>query len=186
MFSYIKGKITEITPNAIVLENSGIGYIIKTANPYEYQVDAEVTVYTHLHVREDGFELYGFKSNDIRNLFLELISVRGIGPKSALAIIANDDPASLRAAIKASDAKYLQKFPGIGPKASGQIILDLQGKLAKEIETSPLTQTAKTVKDALKSLGYSAQELKKLDNFLNEHSNEPIESLIKESLKRLV
>lgn len=186
MFNHIKGQITEITPNAIILENSGIGYIIKTANPYSYQVGEQVTVYTHLHVREDGFELYGFKTSDTRDLFLELISVRGIGPKSALAIIANDDPASLRAAIKASDAKYLQKFPGIGPKASGQIILDLRGKLAKEVDIAPTHPTVKTVKAALQSLGYSAQELKKLDSFLNDNLSEPVEKLIKESLKRLV
>lgn len=186
MYNHIKGQITEITPNAIVLENNGVGYIIKTANPYSYQVGETIKVYTHLHVREDAYELYGFKTADTRNLFLELISVRGIGPKSALAIIANDDPASLRAAIKASDAKYLQKFPGIGPKASGQIILDLQGKLAKEIEASPTHPTVRTVKEALKSLGYSVQELKKLDSFLNDHLSDSIESLIKESLKRLV
>ena len=186
MYNHIKGKITEITPNAIILENNGIGYIIKTSNPYSYQVGDEATIYTHLHVREDAFELYGFKTADTRDLFLELISVRGIGPKSALAIIANDDPASLRAAIKASDAKYLQKFPGIGPKASGQIILDLRGKLAKETEVAPSHPTVRTVKEALKSLGYSAQELKKLDSFLNDHLNDSIESLIRESLKRLV
>ena len=186
MFNYIKGQITAITPNAIILENNGIGYIIRTANPYSYQVGEALTVYTHLHVKEDGFELYGFKTIDTRDLFLELISVRGIGPKSALAIIANDDVATLRAAIQASDAKYLQKFPGIGPKASGQIILDLRGKLAKEVDTNPTHPVIKTVKDALKSLGYSAQELKKLDNFLNDHLNDPVEALIKESLKRLV
>ena len=186
MYNHIKGEIVEITPNAIILENNGIGYIIKTSNPYSYQLGEIITVYTHLHVREDAYELYGFKTTDTRDLFLELISVRGIGPKSALAIIANDDPASLRAAIKASDAKYLQKFPGIGPKASGQIILDLRGKLAKETDVIPLHPTVKTVKEALKSLGYSVQELKKLDGFLNDHLNDSIESLIKESLKRLV
>ena len=186
MYNHIIGVVSEVTPNAIILENNGIGYIIRTPNPYSYQVGEKLKIYTHLHVREDAYELYGFKTADMRNLFLELISVRGIGPKSALAIIANDDPASLRAAINNSDAKYLQKFPGIGPKASGQIILDLRGKLAKEAETSPAHPTVRTVKDALKSLGYSAQELKKLDPFLNDHLNDAIESLIKESLKRLV
>lgn len=185
MFNHIKGKVEEITPNAIILENNGIGYIIRTPNPYSYTVGDELKIYTHLHVKEDGYELYGFKTADMRNLFLDLISVRGIGPKSALAIIANDDPDSLRAAINNSDAKYLQKFPGIGPKASGQIILDLKGKLAS-IETAPTHPTVKTVKEALKNLGYSAQELKKLDAFLNDHLNDSIESLIKESLKRLV
>lgn len=185
MFNYIKGQITEITPNAIILENNGIGYIIKTPNPYSYQNGSSITVYTHFYVREDLCEIYGFKTSDMRDLFLQLISVRGIGPKSALAIIANDDPDSLRAAIQASDAKYLQKFPGIGPKASGQIILDLRGKLAS-IDTSYDSPKARTVKEALKSLGYSASELKKLDGFINEHINDSIEALIKESLKRLV
>ena len=186
MFNYIKGQITEITPNAIILENNGIGYTIRTSNPYLYEINSTITIYTYLYVREDLFEIYGFKTKDTRDLFLELISVRGLGPKSALAIIANDDPASLRAAIKASDAKYLQKFPGIGPKASGQIILDLRGKLAKDVDTAPLHPTTRTVKEALKSLGYSSVELKKLDSFLNANVDQPIEHLIKESLKRLV
>ena len=102
-------------------------------------------------------------SKEEKNLFIKLISVKGIGPKGALAILANGDIDGLESAIESGDVKYLQKFPGIGPKASGQIILDLKGKLGAIKVVDPKIND---VKEALKSLGYNNQELKKLDKFL--------------------
>ena len=104
--------------------------------------------------------------------------VKGIGPKGAMAILANGDIDGLQAAIEQSDAKYLQKFPGIGPKASGQIILDLKGKLSNINVTDPKIND---VKEALRSLGYNNQELKKIDKILVENKDLTIEELIKQS-----
>ncbi len=185
MYNYIKGKITYITSNYIVLENNNIGYSIKTPNPFSFTEKEETIIYTYLHIREDIQELYGFKTMDEKELFLKLLSVKGIGPKSALAIVANDDVKRLEEAIISADVNYLRKFPGVGVKASSQIILDLQGKLSTDAlkNTDPAVSN---VKEALKSLGYSNQELKKIDKYLNENLGLPIEVLIKESLKRLV
>ena len=182
MFDYIKGIVKGIGSNYIVIENNNIGFIIYTASPYSFKENEQLCIYTHSHIREDAFDLYGFKTLEERNIFVKLISVKGIGPKGALAILANGDINGLQAAIDSGDVKYLQKFPGIGPKASGQIILDLKGKLENVQVSDPKIND---VKEALKSLGYSNQELKKIDKFLLENKELPIEVLIKESLKKL-
>ena len=97
MYEYLKGIITKITAKYIVLETNGIGYILHVANPYAYlgQVNQESQIYVHQVVREDAHLLYGFRSEDEKKLFLSLISVSGIGPVSALAIIAADDNVGL-------------------------------------------------------------------------------------------
>lgn len=183
MFDYIKGKITIIYAKYIVVENGGIGYIVHVANPYAFKQNDEATIYIYTYIREDANDLYGFSKIEERDLFVKLISVKGIGPKGALAILASGDIDSLEDAINKGDAKYLQRYPGIGPKASGQIILDLRGKLVQDNSSNPKIAN---VKEALKSLGYSNMELKKLDTFLNENLDLPIEELIKLSLKRML
>ena len=183
MFDYIKGIITNIGSNYIVLENNNIGFIIYTASPYSFKVGDNMCVYTYSYVREDSFDLYGFKTIDERNIFIKLISVKGIGPNGALAILANGDIPGLTNAIENGDSRYLQKFPGIGPKASGQIILDLKGKL---VNVKVINPKINDVKEALKSLGYNNQELRKLDDFLNNNLDLSIEELIKQSLRKLI
>ena len=186
MYGYIKGKITKITPKNVILENNGIGYLIIVPNPYNFELNKEYTIYTHLHVREDIFELYGFSLYDEKELFLKLISVSGIGPKSALSILATGTVNEIITAIENKNDAYLRKFPGIGSKASQQIILDLNGKLSYT-DVVPLNQASsklQDVEDALIALGYSKKEtskvISKLDNNLSEGE------LVKEALKKLV
>ncbi len=182
MFDYIKGNITGVGSNYVVLENNNIGFIIYTSAPYSFKTGENLCVYTYSYIREEAFDLYGFKTLEERNIFIKLISVKGIGPKGALAILANGDIDGLQEAIENGDVKYLQKFPGIGPKASGQIILDLKGKLGNVKVSDPKIND---VKEALRSLGYNNQELKKIEKFLTENKELSIEELIKQSLKRL-
>ena len=184
MYNYITGRVTNIYSNYIVLENNGIGYMIKTPNPYSFSINEDLTIYTHVYLRQDIFDIYGFRTLPEKELFIKLISVKGIGPKGALAILANGDISKLEQAIETADVKYLQKFPGIGQKASSQIILDLQGKLTKKTTTEH--PKIANVKEALRSLGYNNLELRKLDNFLHENVDLPIEELVKKSLKRLI
>ncbi len=183
MYSYIKGKITEITPNFVTLENQGVGYKILTPNPYNFVIDVEVIVFIYQKVSEDSIALYGFKSSEQRDLFIKLISVNGIGPKSATAILASGTVGSITKAIEEGDAKYLQKFPGIGPKASQQIVLDLKGKI--DFDTVSIhTQNMIEVEEALIALGYKNKEIekviKKLDN--SKSTNE----LIKDALAMML
>src|SRR5690554_4648830 len=184
MFNHIKGIVTNIFATNIVLETGNIGYLIKAANPFSYKKGEKIKLYTYLHVREDIFDLYGFRSIDERELFLSLISVKGIGPKTGLAIIAKGDIKNLKKAIETQNAKYLQRFPGIGPKASNQIILDLKGKLGKP-ESTVGNQKLDDVKAALNSLGYSQRELRKIEDFIINNIDLSIEELVKVSLKKL-
>ena len=196
MYEYLKGILSKITAKYIVVEVAGIGYILHVANPYAYsgQVNQELQVYVHQVVREDAQLLYGFATEEEKQLFLSLISVSGIGPVSALAIIAADDNAGLVEAIESKNITYLTKFPKIGKKTAQQMILDLEGKIDLSQEAKPSkTKTAATAEnqdleeamEALLALGYKATELKKIKKFF-EGTNDTAENYIKSALKMLV
>ena len=187
MFNYIKGKITIIQGDYIVIENNSIGFQIKTANPFNFNLNEDITLYTYLHVREDIFDLYGFKTIDEKNLFLQLISVKGLGPKGALEILASGKISEVINAINQGDNKFLQRFPGIGVKASQQIILDLHGKLNFN-QDLPKKENPKitNIKEALKSMGYNNNEIKTIIPVLEENIDESESTLIKLALKRLI
>lgn len=195
MYDYIKGKLSKITAKFIVVETAGLGYVIYVANPYSFSgyVNQEVTIYLHQVIRDDAHLLFGFHTENEKEIFLNLISVSGIGPTTALAIIAVDDNEGLVSAIDNSDIKYLTKFPKIGKKTAQQMILDLSGKF---VEASGESATSRRVSseqnsnleeamEALLALGYKATELKKVKAFF-EGTNDTVEQYIKSSLKMLM
>lgn len=195
MYDYIKGKLSKITAKFIVVETAGLGYVIYVANPYSFSgyVNQEVTIYLHQVIRDDAHLLFGFHTENEKEIFLNLISVSGIGPTTALAIIAVDDNEGLVSAIDNSDIKYLTKFPNIGKKTAQQMILDLSGKF---VEASGESATSRKVSseqnsnleeamEALLALGYKATELKKVKAFF-EGTNDTVEQYIKSSLKMLM
>lgn len=203
MFEYIKGKVTFISPYYIVIETNQIGYQIAVANPFRYSayLEQEVTVYLHQVIRDDAHVLYGFSDLDEKQLFLKLISVSGIGPKSGLAIMALDDHAGLVNAIETEDAKYLTKFPGVGKKTAQQMVLDLQGKLGElEITGEPKSVSMKqddlftSVDDsslheaieALKALGYSDREIKRIKVELEVMTGHKTDEILRHGLKLLM
>ncbi|MBY6271625.1 MAG: Holliday junction branch migration protein RuvA [Caldibacillus debilis] len=137
MFEYIIGTVEYVGPQYIVVENNGIGYQIYTPNPYAFRKGSErEKVYTYLYVREDANILYGFKTREAKMLFEKLLTVSGIGPKGALAVLASADPGQIIRSIEGEDEEFLMKFPGIGKKTARQMILDLKGKF-KEFQTEP-------------------------------------------------
>ncbi|MBC2181895.1 Holliday junction branch migration protein RuvA [Listeria sp. FSL L7-0233] len=176
MYDYIKGTVTTITPEYIVVEAGQIGYQIITGNPFSFQrlEGTEAQVFLYQHVREDNISLFGFQTTEERYLFKKLLSVSGIGPKSALAIIASGDVVPLITAIESEDDVYLTKFPSVGKKTARQIILDLKGKLADVVASeivfvapendivSGLSPQLEEAVLALEALGYSTRELKKV------------------------
>ncbi len=175
MYDYIIGQVTRITPEYVVLEQSGIGYAIITPNPFAFRVNEEKQrVFVHMHVREDAQQLYGFKTIEERELFKKLIQVSGIGPKSALSILASGNPSHVITAIEMEDEKYLVKFPGVGKKTARQMILDLKGKLGSLLEH-------------LHALGYSEKELEKIKPLLSEKEDlQTTENYMKYALKLLL
>lgn len=196
MYEYIKGILTKITAKYIVVETAGIGYLLHVANPYAYsgKMNQEVQVYLHQVVREDAHLLYGFVTEEEKKLFLNLISVSGIGPVSALAIIAADDNAGLVQAIESKNITYLTKFPKIGKKTAQQMVLDLEGKINLDLEDAPAQSKAQATEEnqaleeameAMLALGYKATELKKIKKFF-EGTTDTAENYIKSALKMLV
>ena len=196
MYEYFKGIISKITAKYIVLEVNSIGYILHVANPYAYsgRLHQEAKVYVHQVVREDAELLYGFATEEEKQLFLSLISVSGIGPVSALALIAADDNAGLVQAIVQKNITYLTKFPKIGKKTAQQMVLDLEGKVvvasddlpAKvSVQTSAENQELEEAMEAMLALGYKATELKKIKKFF-EGTTDTAENYIKSALKMLV
>lgn len=185
-----------------MLDNNGIGYQIGTPNPFIYseKIGKQVKIYTYQHVRQDILALYGFQSRDEKMLFLKLISVSGIGPKGALAILATGEPEAVVQAIENEDEVFLTKFPGVGKKTARQIILDLKGKLAKVLPEyfpnllSTNQQANESNQDsypfeeamlALKALGYSERELKKIIPILQQEKLST-DQYVKLALKNLL
>lgn len=183
MYAYIDGIITEIKPSYVVVENQGIGYLIISPTPYNYHLEQQVRIYTHHYVREDLNHLYGFRSLESKELFIRLISVSGIGPKSALSILATDQIHETILAIEEGNVKYLMKFPGIGMKSAQQIILDLKGKLVED-EDELLPTHKNDVEDALNALGYSKTEIRKVMKKIDH--DQPVEMMIKQALQMLI
>ena len=151
------------------------------ANPYSFELNKEYKVFIYQQIREDDNSLYGFKTIEEKDLFLKLISVKGIGPKMALPILATGSLAGIKDAIERENILYLKKFPKIGDKLAKQIVLDLKGKLDdfKDLD-SARTDSLMEVRDALLGLGYKEKEIKsvlaKVDSSLS------IENQIKQAL----
>lgn len=189
MYSYIKGLVYEINPTNIVVENNGIGYEIIVPNPYVYSLNKEEIVYLSQQVREDSNTLYGFQNKEQKKVFLLLLKVKGVGPKSALAILAGASSEEIITAIENSDANYMTKFPGIGKKSAQQIILDLQGKV-DFIADAPLKTTKNPhIGDtilALEALGYSKKELAKIEKNLATFDFDKVDEYVKQGLKLLM
>ncbi|MFX3674497.1 MAG: Holliday junction branch migration protein RuvA [Paenisporosarcina sp.] len=178
MYDYIKGLVTRVTPEYVTLEQNGIGWQIFTPNPYAFRVtDDEQQIFTHLNVREDAQNIFGFISLEQRELFRKLILVSGIGPKGALAILASGQPSQVIQAIEHEDELFLVKFPGVGKKTARQMILDLKGRLGDLIGETPIPsgldelqlfpdkvgkQEIEEAFLALAALGYSERELAKI------------------------
>lgn len=186
MYDYIIGKITYIKNNAVVVDNSGIGYLVYVSNPYSFEINNEYKVYIYQHITEDENTLYGFKTIEEKDLFLKLISVKGLGCKMALPILAVGEINGIMDAIERENILYLKKFPKIGDKLARQMILDLKGKLefiGVGISDDQIN-TENELKEVLLGLGYKEKEiipvLAKVDTSL------PIEGQVKDALKLLL
>ena len=177
MYSYIKGLIVDIQSDHIVLENNGIGYLIYVSNPYAFSKGKEVVVYLYQQV-------YGFNLKEEKDLFLKLISVKGIGCKSACTMLASGDVEGICEAIESGNMTYLKKIPGIGPKAAGQIILDLQGKVTATKQTV-VNQELEEAMEVLIALGYKQSEVDKVVKKLTDE-NLDTNGYVKKALSLIV
>lgn len=199
MFAYIKGTLEEKGNNYVVVDCNDIGYKIFMSNIAINEIGelgAKVKVHTYYHVREDNISLYGFVTKEELRMFELLLSVSGIGAKSAIAMLSNITPSSFAFAVISNDVAKLKKIPGIGAKSAQRIILELQDKLKAEqkefsvenpqIEIPEETENSsvKEAKDALQILGYTKKEI---DNAFSKIANTEVsvEELIKKGLSIL-
>jgi len=182
MYDYIKGTITNIKNNSIVVENNEIGYLVYVSNPYSFELNSTYKVYIYQQITEDAHTLYGFKTQEEKEFFLKLISVKGLGCKMALPMIASGSTEGIVDAIERENVLYLKKFPKIGDKVARQIILDLKGKLVPKGEVQ--TNNFDELTEALKSLGYKVSDINKITKMIN--PTDDIEVQIKEALKLLL
>jgi Holliday junction DNA helicase RuvA len=162
MISRVTGTIVHADPRYLVVDVNGIGYkVYTTAGVLEKHLNDTVTFWTYLVVREDALDLYGFPTRDELSFFELLISVSGIGPKSALAILNLANPATIRKAILMEDATYLTKTSGIGKKNAEKIVLELKDKVAPtedDANDDAANSHSDDALEALKSLGYPERE----------------------------
>lgn len=198
MIAYVKGKLTYIQDDAVIVDVHGIGYEIICANPFIFQpyIHKDLLIYTYHHVREDIQSLYGFKDEDEKYLFTKLISVSGIGPKSGLNILSSVKVSEFVSAIEREDEKYLTQFPGVGKKTARQIILDLKGKLTElymigqtssdDLTNQESSTNMKEAEEALKSLGYTEQELRAVLPQLQQEEQIDTDEMIRKALSLLV
>lgn len=206
MFYYIKGTLAMLDPLFAVVDAGGVGYKLTISStthdmlPNLYtNKDPEVKLYTHMAVREDGVELFGFYSHEELSAFKMLTSVSGVGPKAAMAILSIFTPEKFALAVCSDDAKAIAKANGVGAKTAARIILELQDKLMKEtpadvlagkstvasVSKSPVSKGVMSeAQDALMVLGYTRSEatsaLQGIDMTIG------LEEIIKQALKKLM
>ncbi len=196
MYAYIKGSLEIKTAEYVVIETNGIGYKIfmsETAIDKLGNIGTETKVYTYLKVREDDMSLYGFNTNEELRMFELLLSVSGVGAKSAIIILSNITPSSFALAVITDDVAKLKKLPGIGPKTAQRIILELKDKLnaiqdtdKQELEGILSKQESNGEKiaealSALQVLGYTRKEIEKAFEMF-EKDELSVEDIIKKGL----
>jgi Holliday junction DNA helicase RuvA len=204
MINYLRGVVTDIENDYIIIEIVGVGYQVYCANPtgfYTFQ-NQEIKIYIHDHIREDTHLLYGFISKEEQHLFKQLIEVSGIGPKVALSALSGSSPELLMQAIISEDVNYLTTLSGIGRKTAQRIVIDLKDKLhansilnPKSSQVSqdlteqqiPMNTLWKDAKQALLEWGYTDHELQKAWLQIKElpQEQQSVENLMKTALKIL-
>ena len=188
MISRLRGEVVARSPNGVVLDVGGVGYLVNPTAGAARKAEPgrEIVLETYLHVREDVLQLFGFAEPAERELFELLLSVQGVGPKVALAVVSGSSPAELRRAIVREDVARFQAIPGIGKKTAQRVVLELKEKLGAAAESSEPTALAPkphlVARDALVELGYSLAEAE--EALAGTDPEAPPEERVREALKK--
>lgn len=193
MIDYIKGKITELTPAYLIVENGGIGYFasISLSTYSKLEGKEESRIFVHEVIREDSHQLFGFAEKEEREIFRLLISVTGVGAATARMMLSSLSPAEIEKAILGSDINTLKGVKGIGLKTAQRIVVDLKDKLGKQSGTGEIFAFTDNTKreealSALVMLGFGKSAvIKVLDKIVREEKNLSVEDIIKKALKSL-
>ncbi len=197
MFYYLNGTVAQMDAGLVVLDIGGVGFLVNTTtwSQGQMQVGRQQLLYTHCNIREDAFDIFGFTTREELRSFQQLLSVTGVGPKAALAILSTATPRGLTMAVMTGDEKTLTMAPGVGKKLAQRILLELKDKLGAVTELDfsggpaeiPSAMTADNgiqAAQALSALGYSqaeiAQAMKDLDSSLS------VEEMVRRALRTMV
>lgn len=201
MIAYLKGTIEDIGEENVILEVNNIGYNIKIAGRTGALLPSageEIKLYTYTYVREDAFLLYGFLTRDDLEMFKLLITVSGIGPKGALAVLSVMDADGVRIAIITGDAKAIAKAPGVGSKTAERVIIDLKDKvsledtfvskqaIAYEQSGGSAGNVIKEAAEALTALGYASSDALRAVKQVEAAEQMDVEELLKLALKKMI
>ncbi|NLY88835.1 MAG: Holliday junction branch migration protein RuvA [Firmicutes bacterium] len=193
MLATLRGRVRQVAGDHCILEVNGVGYEVLlplTALEKLSRVDGEVLLYTYLHHKDDTMALYGFLDPEEKALFTQVITVSGIGPKTALAILSVLSPAHFRRAILTEDTGTLRQVPGIGLKSAQRLILELKSRLSKELkkdgEAAGVELPFSDAVAALEALGYSSWTAAgAVEKVWRENPDSTVPELVREALKRL-
>lgn len=199
VIAYLKGKLAHCTSDSVIIDVNGVGYRVYTSVSSLglcKEIGTDVKMYTHYYVREDTQALYGFLTMEELNMFNQLLTVSGVGPKVALSIVSYVQPYQFAMSVLSDDAECLTKVPGVGKKTAQRIILELKDKIKKEYKDVPEFETvdakipcednrAQEAVSALMMLGYSAQEARTAVNKAFD-TDSSVEQIIKNALKQMI
>jgi Holliday junction DNA helicase RuvA len=198
MIGFLRGRIADKQPNTLLVDVQGVGYEVHVPLSTFYDVGdvgADITLRVYTHVREDALQLYGFLTELERQLFERLISVSGIGPRLAIAVLSGMDPRDLLTAVQRGDVARLTAIPGIGKKTSERIVLELRDRLAQmaggaPVDAAPVTGADRLRVDllsALQNLGYHRPQAEKaVDSSLQSMADATFEQALKAALRELM
>jgi len=193
MITQIKGRLVEKSPTELVIDCNGLGYLVNISlNTFSLLSDSEnITLFTHLQVKEDSHTLFGFYEKTERNLFRKLISVSGIGASTARTMLSSLNPEEIQRAILSEDVSTIQSVKGIGLKTAQRVIIELKDKVSLINEGSGFSVDFANSKreeslSALEVLGYSRKQTTKVvDKLISEVSEISVEEIIKNALNKL-
>ena len=193
MIHHLKGKLVEKNPTYVVVECNGVGYFLNISL-HTFSLlpsDENITLYTHLQVKEDSHTLFGFSDKSEREIFRLLLSVSGIGASTARTMLSSLNPIQVRDAIASGDVAKIQGIKGIGAKTAQRVILDLKDKILKvydidEVSLKSDNTTKEEALSALEVLGYTRRQSEKVvERILSQDSSLSVEGIIKSALKNL-
>ncbi len=193
MIHHLKGKLVEKNPTHIIVECAGVGYFVNISlHTFSKLMDSEnISIFTHLQIKEDSHTLFGFVEKSEREIFRLLLSVSGIGSSTARTMLSSLSPVQIRDAIAGNDVPTIQSIKGIGVKTAQRVILDLRDKILKvydidEVSTSANNTNKEEALSALEVLGFARRAAEKVvDKVLRQDSSLSVENIIKLALKNL-
>ena len=187
MIAFVSGKVKLIRKETIVIDVQGIGYEVYTGNTFQFSLNQEVFLYTYQHVREDAILLFGFIEEQDYDVFMRLINVKGIGPKTALNLLVACPAKEMVEALENDDIKRLKSLPGIGAKTASQIVLDLKGKFVsmpskEDAVSNPVWQECQ---EALIALGYKPVALNAIKKELSARKDLKADEMLRLALSMI-